>query len=126
LLQRRAANDLPYLLQEGVEPHFLAIRRLYTGILAVDFQRWTDTGEDKVRATYTFSLKALDPIADANWKLSKDRAPVADRRIARTRTANEVDACGERGRVPCAQSAGHFCCDRPRACNGPSSPCHAG
>ena len=120
------AHDLPHLLQILGQADLPPIGGLDLGVTAEDFERWPDAGEDEVGAAHAFALQALHPVADALGQLAQHLGPVADRCIVRARTANEVNASGERGGLAGTQTRLHLGCDGPGAGDGPAAADHAG
>ena len=102
LFEGLASHDLPHLLQVLGQANLAALRRLHTGVTAVDFQRGPDAGEDQIRAPDSLFLQPLHPVGDALRQLAENVGPIADWRIFGPRAADEMDAGFQSSGVPCS------------------------
>ena len=126
LFQRGAADDLPDFLQVIGQADYIALGGLDGAVMAEDFERRADAGENQIGTTDAFGLQALDPVSDADRQFPQDIGPVADGSVLGTRAADEVDTGGERGGIAGTKTRRHFSSNRPRAGDGPTTANHAG
>ena len=104
LLERRAADDLPDLLQVLGQAYVPALSGLDRTVAAEDLECGPDAGEHEICASDAFVLQPLHPVAHACGQFAQDIRPVADGRFQGSWTADQVDTGSKRGRVPSTQT----------------------